>query len=49
MVKRAFDHRRTGHTLFFGGGAGSLLPNCNGGESHKAPPWLAPSEKILNI
>ena len=38
-------------TFFFGGGGGaeSLLPNFRGAEFHKAPPWLAPSEKILNI
>ena len=30
-----------------GGGAERLLPNFKGAESHEAPPWLAPSEKMF--
>ncbi len=37
-------------TFFLGGGgADSILPNFKGRESHEAPPWLAPSKKILKI
>ena len=39
----------SGHIFFFGGGAERLLPNFKGAESHEVPPWLALSEKILNI